>query len=68
MNSNRLGKYTHIRCVCEWCAVDVNLVQKQVNGWDTSEMKELVDQGVQSTLLILQSLLFYIRQQGVYNR
>jgi len=41
MNSNRLGNYTHIRCVCEWCAVDVNLVQKLVNGWDTSEMKEL---------------------------
>ena len=32
--------------------MDVNLVQKQINGWDTSEMKELVDQGVQSTLLI----------------
>ena len=41
MNSNRLGSYTHIRYVCEKCAVDVNLVQKQVNGWDTSEMKEL---------------------------
>ena len=34
--------YSHQMCVCEWCAVDVNLVQKQVNGWDTSEMKELV--------------------------
>ena len=30
MNSNRLGKYTHIRSVCERCAVGVNLVQKQV--------------------------------------
>ena len=39
MNSNRLGKYTHIRSVCEWCAVDVNLVQKQVIGWDTSEIE-----------------------------
>ena len=32
MNSNRLGKYTHIRSVCEWCAVGVNLVQKQVTA------------------------------------
>ena len=30
MNSNSLGRYTHIRSVCEWCAVCVNLVQKQV--------------------------------------
>ena len=30
MNSNRLGRYTHIRSVCEWCAVGVNIVQKQV--------------------------------------
>ena len=30
MNSNRLGQYTHIRSVCEKCAVGVNLVQKQV--------------------------------------
>ena len=30
MNSNRLGRYTHNRKVCEWCTVCVNLVQKQV--------------------------------------
>ena len=30
----------------------VNLDAKASVGWDTSEMKELVDQGVQSTLLI----------------
>ena len=30
MNSNRLGRYTHIRGVCEKCAVGVNLEQKQV--------------------------------------
>ena len=39
MNSNRLGRYTHIRSVCEWCAVCVNLVQKQCDGWDTSEIE-----------------------------
>ena len=32
MNSNRLGSYTHIRCVCEKCAVGVNLVQKQITA------------------------------------
>ena len=52
MNSNRLGRYTHIRGVGERCAVGVNLVQKQVTAGTPVRQKELVDQGVQSTLLI----------------
>ena len=42
MNSNRLGKYTHIRSVCEECAVGVNLVQKQVMAGTPVRWKELV--------------------------
>ena len=42
MNSNRLGRYTHIRSVCEWCAVCVNLVQKQVMAGTPVRQKELV--------------------------
>ena len=52
MNSNRLGRYTHIRSVCEKCTVGVNLVQKQVMAGTPVRQEELVDQGVQSTLLI----------------
>ena len=42
MNSNRLGRYTHIRSVCEWCAVVVNLEQKQVTAGTPVRWKELV--------------------------
>ena len=52
MNSNRLGQYTHIRCVCEKCTVGVNLAQKQVMAGTPVRQKELLDQGIQSTLLI----------------
>ena len=42
MNSNRLGRYTHIRGMCEKCAVGVNLVQKQVMAGTPVRWKELV--------------------------
>ena len=42
MNSNRLGRYTHIRSVCEKCAVGVNLVQKQIMAGTPVRQKELV--------------------------
>ena len=42
MNSNRLGRYTHIRSVCECCAVYVNLVQKQVMAGTPVRQKVLV--------------------------
>ena len=42
MNSNRLGWYTHIKSVCEKCAVGANLVQKQVMAGTPVRQKELV--------------------------